>query len=119
VALILAYPLMLIGTFFNTAIAAAASAGLQGRRLPSAKRSYRPDRARATTAGAALRARAHPGTDRQTARRVTDAGSHGCCAPRLPSCANASASQPQRRNGQPLLHDTPLRQPCSPGRQGG
>jgi hypothetical protein len=33
VALILAYPLMFISTFFNTAIAAAASAGLQGRRL--------------------------------------------------------------------------------------
>ncbi|HEY4809994.1 MAG TPA: hypothetical protein VIH71_02950 [Solirubrobacteraceae bacterium] len=33
VALILAYPLMFISAFFNTAIAAAASAGLQGRRL--------------------------------------------------------------------------------------
>ena len=33
VALILAYPLMFISTFFNTAIAAAASAGLQGQRL--------------------------------------------------------------------------------------
>jgi hypothetical protein len=33
VALILAYPLMFISTFFNTAIAAAASAGLEGRRL--------------------------------------------------------------------------------------
>jgi hypothetical protein len=33
VALILAYPLMFISTFFNTAIAAAASAGLQGERL--------------------------------------------------------------------------------------
>ncbi|HTC59657.1 MAG TPA: DUF6159 family protein [Solirubrobacteraceae bacterium] len=33
VALILAYPLMFVSTFFNTAIAAAAAAGLQGRRL--------------------------------------------------------------------------------------
>lgn len=33
VALIIAYPLMFISTFFNTAIAAAASARLQGRRL--------------------------------------------------------------------------------------
>ncbi len=33
VALILAYPLMFISTFFNTAIAAAASAGIEGRRL--------------------------------------------------------------------------------------
>ena len=33
VALILAYPLMSVSTFFNTAIAAAAAAGLQGRRL--------------------------------------------------------------------------------------
>ncbi len=33
VALILAYPLMFMSTFFNTAIAAAAAAGLQGRRL--------------------------------------------------------------------------------------
>lgn len=33
VALILAYPLMFVSTFFNAAIAAAAAAGLQGRRL--------------------------------------------------------------------------------------
>lgn len=33
VALILAYPLMFLSTFFNTAIAAAAAAGLEGRRL--------------------------------------------------------------------------------------
>lgn len=33
VALILAYPLMFISTFFNTAIAAAAAAGLEGKKL--------------------------------------------------------------------------------------